>query len=142
MSGKLENIIEGIAEDSGVSVIERHGAIAELHSAVVDIEAVSDKYEDNPKEQASAVLEAMIMFGVTVTKMPDSDKWLKELQFYAKRRPGDIDLSQYDLDDEIELEYVFKRHRLLTPRDLVQIGMLTGWQDQDNMTLEQISELL
>lgn len=54
-----------------------------------------------------ASIDAMALFGLDIDAMPVDEAWLKKLKYMEKRDL--IDLSSYDLDDEVELEFVFKR---------------------------------
>lgn len=143
MSGKLDDILTGTFEEKADFVtVERHGAVVELHGLPQEARRVYDDNEGDKAAVSEAIVEQMVMFGARVVKMPESDKWLRELQFYASRQTSALDLSQYDLEDDVQLEYVFKRHYWLTPRDIAKIGLLTGWQDDEFMTLENIASAL
>lgn len=65
--------------------------------------------EDAQKERGMASLDALIMFGVELLDgMPEDDKWLMKLKFLEKK--GQLDLSDYDFDDELDLEFLYKRY--------------------------------
>ena len=58
-------------------------------------------------KRGTVSLETMVMFGVElIDGVPEDDAWLNRLRFLEKR--GDLDLSGYDFDDPMELEFVYK----------------------------------
>lgn len=65
-----------------------------------------DRYE---RAQLQATFDAILIWGVElVDEMPPIDTWLPKLQFFARRNPS-VDLSQYDLEDALEVEFVYKK---------------------------------
>jgi len=61
------------------------------------------------RERGIAVMDAMCMFGVElVDGMPENTSWLKKLRFMEKR--GQVNLSSYDLEDPLDLEFLYKRY--------------------------------
>jgi hypothetical protein len=81
-----------------------------------------DRYEANPgdpdyaralaeaeRKRGEAMIDATIMFGIEIVDgVPAKETWLPRLQFISKL--GQLSLDQYDLDDPLVLEYVFKRY--------------------------------
>lgn len=60
------------------------------------------------RQRGLAAIDAMCMFGVElIDPVPPKDKWLTKLQFLERK--GEIDLSSYDLDDEMDVEFLWKR---------------------------------
>lgn len=60
------------------------------------------------RQRGVAAIDAMVMFGIELENgLPKDDKWLGKLQWLEKR--GTLDLSQYDLEDPVEKEFVYKR---------------------------------
>jgi hypothetical protein len=85
---------------------------------------------DTERKRASASIDAMAMFGIElVDGLPESTKWLQNLKLMEKL--GNLDLSIFDLEDEIDLEFLFKRYIALGNDDLIKIGMLTGIKRED-----------
>ena len=77
------------------------------------------------KRQGTATLDAMILFGVElVDGVPDIDTWLPKLKFLENR--GQLDLSKYDLTDDLELEFVYKRLVAISSADYSLIMRLSG----------------
>ena len=65
--------------------------------------------EKAKQEQAQAALDICIVLGVElIDGLPEDDKWLKKLQWLAKRNR--ISLDGYDLEDEMDIEFLYKKH--------------------------------
>jgi hypothetical protein len=76
------------------------------------------------KARGEAVIEAAIMFGVELLDpIPPLDEWMDKLKFLEKR--GHLDLHEFDLEDPIELEYLYKSMIAVGPQDL-QIVMASA----------------
>ena len=85
------------------------------------------------RERAIAVIDTLIMFGLELEEPPPADgAWLKKLCFLEKR--GQLDLSGYDLDDEFDREFLFKKYIATGTADLMDIGRKAG------LTQEAISQ--
>lgn len=72
--------------------------------------------ETAERERGMAVIDALILFGLEVIKPPENDNWIKNLKFMERR--GKIDLSPYNLEDEYDKEYLFKRY-IVANNDLI-----------------------
>ena len=59
-----------------------------------------------------------------VDPLPEGDGWLKRLKLLERR--GGLDLSGYDLDDEIDREFLYKKFVAVGSEDLAEIGKLSG----------------
>jgi hypothetical protein len=102
-----------------------------------------DRHEENPwdadyqREVAEAnaargrmAMEAMIMFGFElVDELPDPDTWLPKLKWLEKRTT--LDLSQWDLDDPIDLEFVFKALIAVSGVDLMKVTIKSGMRNEE-----------
>lgn len=122
---------------SGALVEDVRSAIKMPKVPVVYIEA-KDREEENPNdpaymeaveranmERGNAVLDAIITFGVElVDGVPEDDSWLRKLQMLERR--GRLDLSGFDLEDEFDREYVFKRFVAVAGADYPLIMPLHG----------------
>ena len=85
------------------------------------LEAV-ERYE---REQYGITFDCYAMFGVElVGGLPEDDGWLKKLKLM--QRLGRLDLSAYDLEDDIDLEFVYKRHFAMGNEDYVAVGLISG----------------
>lgn len=77
------------------------------------------------QRRGQASVDAVIMFGVElVDPLPVDGHWLKKLKFMAKR--GMVKLDDFDLDDELDMEFLFKRYVAVANEDIVTIGRLSG----------------
>ena len=88
----------------------------------VPMEHNPDKDRDEPNPQSpkylaamkawnrakgQAVIDAACMFGVKLLDpLPPASEWLDQLKWMEKQ--GELDLSGYDLNDPIDLEYLYK----------------------------------
>lgn len=68
-----------------------------------------------------AALDTMIMFGVElVNGVPDSD-WLSKLKLARRVGLTTVDVDSFDLESDIELEYLYKRYVAVTTKDMVDV---------------------
>lgn len=85
------------------------------------LEAVADARN----RRGRAALDALIMFGIELKSgMPDDDEWLQKLRFLERR--GGLSLESYDLNDKIELQFMFKRFIVADGGMLEKISNLSG----------------
>jgi hypothetical protein len=83
------------------------------------------KLDQNNIKRAEAVLSALIEFGVELLDgLPEDDKWLRKLERLQKRHG--LDLSGFDLADEYDREFLYKRYVVVAGADLATIGTLHG----------------
>ena len=82
------------------------------------------------RKRGIAALDAMIMFGVKLTDgMPEDDWWLKRLKFMEDRKM--LDLTGYDLEDELSLEFLYKRF-IAVDTDLInKISEVSGMSGEE-----------
>ena len=106
---------------------------------VVYIEA-KDREEENPndpiyiglvqeamRKQSDAMLDALILFGIELLDgLPDDNGWLDRLKFIEKR--GTLDLSGFDLSNDFDLEFLYKRYVAVAGADLSMISQLHGFR--------------
>jgi len=110
-------------------IIERHGAKARYTTtASAAIEDVYRKTEDS-LEQGGVILDNFALFGYEILEMPADDRWLKKLKLL--QRKGYIDLTDYDLEDEVDREFLFIRYVFMTVGDVVALGNLMGASKTD-----------
>lgn len=92
--------------------------------------------ERNERRRNVAAMDIMAMFGIElVDGVPNDDRWLRKLQFAEKR--GHIDLSDYDLEDEFDLEFLYKRFIILSAKLLNQIGTASGLNAEEVAKAEE-----
>jgi len=83
------------------------------------------KLEEATAKRGTVSLETMVMFGVElVDGVPEDDAWLKRLRFLEKH--GNLDLSEYDLDDPMEREFVYKLYIAVGSNDIMKIAKMSG----------------
>lgn len=118
--------------------------ISEVASRVKDPEVPmcyieeKDREEPNPDDpeylrkvaeatakRGTVSLETMVMFGVElIDGVPKDDDWLNRLRFLEKH--GNLDLSEYDLDDPMEREFVYKLYIAVGSNDIIEIAKMSG----------------
>lgn len=64
--------------------------------------------EEHKEKISKVTTEVFCMFGIELDGMPETDEWLKRIQFLVKR--GTIVLDDIDLQDEMDREFLFKRY--------------------------------
>ena len=65
-----------------------------------------EKYQ---QETTRVTFDVFALFGIElVDGMPEDDSWLSKLKLNA--RLGHLDLSTFDLEDEVDREFLFKRY--------------------------------
>jgi hypothetical protein len=83
-----------------------------------------------------AAMDAMCMFGAELLDgMPEDDTWLKKLRYMAKR--GMVNLDNYDLDDELDQEFLYKRFILVDNETLMAIGKMSTLQTDEVAKAEE-----
>lgn len=76
-------------------------------------------------KRGMAAMDAMVMFGVDlVDGVPEDDSWLKKLRFMEKK--GFLDLSEYDLEDGFDCEFLYKRYIAIDNDTLTNIASLSS----------------
>lgn len=146
------NLNEPVTLSTGITVLLKPvptALIQEAAQAIKDPKVPQQKIEgkdypvDNPNdpeyqrllqeafvERVQAGFDVMALMGVDlIDGLPEDDTWLKKLRYLEKR--GRIDLSSYDLDDEFEREFVYKRHYALAGDDWNLITKLSGVTEED-----------
>lgn len=110
--------------------------------------AEKDRYEPNPSDpaylralerldvdRAIAAADTIILFGVELVNedgspyVIESGEWMKKLKFLEKR--GQLDLSVYDLDDPLDMEFIFKKYIAVAAPDFVIISEASGIREED-----------
>lgn len=103
-----------------------------------------EREEDNPNDpqyladmsdargqRLNAMLDTVVLFGMElVDGMPEDESWLRKLQRLEKL--GHIDLSAYDLGDEVDREFVYKRRFAISnATDLVTVRQRCSVSEED-----------
>lgn len=109
---------------------------------VVYIEA-KDREEENPndpryidaveevnRKRGDAILDALLIFGVELLDgLPEDNTWLKKLRYLERRAL--LDLSGFDLDDDFDLEFLYKKYVGVAGTDLRIISGLHGFSPME-----------
>jgi len=81
--------------------------------------------EQARRKRGMAVIDTIIMFGVElVDGVPDDDGWLGKLKFLEKQ--GHISLDGYDLDDDMEREFLYKKNVAVAAEDYDRLLEICG----------------
>jgi len=125
------------------SLVEEMKAAHEMPPVpVVWIEA-KEREEENPndpryieaveevqRKRADAIFDALCTFGVElVDGLPEDEKWIKRLKLLERR--GSLNLSGFDLNDDFDLEFLYKRYVAVAGTDLQLIGGLHGFRPME-----------
>lgn len=119
-------------------VEEMKAAIPMPPVPVVYIEA-KDREEENPndpryidaveevnRKRGDAILDALLIFGVELLDgLPEDKVWLKQLRLLERR--GTLNLSGFDLEDDFDLEFLYKKYVAVAGTDLRIISGLHGF---------------
>lgn len=82
------------------------------------------------RQRGLVTMEAMIMWGIELVEpIPDLDDWLPKLKWMAKRSA--LDLDEYDLEDPLDLEFVYKALIATSGVDLMLVTMKSGMQNEE-----------
>lgn len=118
-------------------IIERHGAKMKLvPSAAGAIVNCYQKYTDQVVLTV-AILDTMALLGFEVIEMPASDDWKRRLQIYE--RLGHVDLTDYDQENDVDMQYLFIRYIFIAPDDIKAIGGAAG---MDKTDIDKVVNLL
>lgn len=88
---------------------------------------------ESNRERGLAALDAMAMFGLElIDGLPEDETWIKKLKYMERRSL--VDLSSYDLNDEMDKEFLFKRFIAADTATLNKVSKLSG------ITPEEVSD--
>lgn len=145
MLAEEENIVEILAYKINVRLVPvTSSMIDDMMSAIPEPEipifhnTTQERDEPNPtdptyvkalseyeKARGAAAMDGMVMFGIElIDGMPTDMHWLDKLKMMEKRKK--LSLADYDLDDPVDLEYLFKRYVIATNDLISAIGELSG----------------
>lgn len=86
--------------------------------------------EENNQKRGMAVIDAMVMFGVElIDGVPEDGEWVRKLKFMEKR--GMLDLSNYDMGDPYEVEFLYKRFVIVDNTVVNEISRASGLSSED-----------
>lgn len=86
--------------------------------------------KDSERERGLKTTEALIMFGIElVDGVPAQDEWLPKLLYMQKR--GLLALDRFDLNDPLEVEFIFKLYMAVSGADLMYVSMASGLTEKE-----------
>jgi hypothetical protein len=86
--------------------------------------------EEIGRKRGIAAIDAMVMFGIDLLDgIPKDRSWLSKLKFMQKH--GQLDLSEYDLEDEVDLEFLYKRFVLADNYIITMLSEASGLTPED-----------
>lgn len=107
-----------------------------------------DRHEENPndpaylkaleradQERVMVAMDAMIMMGIDLVDEEgdpleiDDGPWLKKLRLMHKRKM--VNLDDYNLEDGIEREFLYKRYVAVGVQDIALISAASGLTEED-----------
>lgn len=81
--------------------------------------------DDANTQRGIAAMDAMVMFGVDlVDGLPEDDSWLRKLKLMEKQ--GLLELSAYDMNDDLNLEFLYKRFIAVDTFTINKISEISG----------------
>jgi len=89
-----------------------------------------DAVEDVTRKRGDAILDALLIFGVELMDgLPEDKVWLKKLRLLERR--NNLDLSDFDMDDDFDLEFLYKKYVAVAGTDLSVISGLHGFRPME-----------
>jgi hypothetical protein len=86
-----------------------------------------EEVEEVNRKRADAIFDALCMFGVElVDGLPEDTTWIKKLRMLERQRL--LDLSGFDLEDDFDLEFLYKRYVAVAGADLELLSGLHGFR--------------
>jgi hypothetical protein len=127
---------------SSSSIIEAQAEIVDPPVPMVKIDGKAGEFE-NPNdpdwieakrkiqmERVQAGIDTLIIMGVElVDGLPEDNGWLKKLQYLERR--GRISLKSYDLEDELDREFLYKKHIAMSSDDWEMLNQISGISPAD-----------
>jgi hypothetical protein len=86
------------------------------------------------QERNLAAIDAMILFGVELEDgVPNEEEnnWLRKLRMSARLKLVQIDFDAWDLSDELELEFLYKKYIAVSAADLPDVMKASGVSEED-----------
>jgi len=92
--------------------------------------AYLDALNEANRQRGLHTMKAMIAYGIElVDGVPDVDEWLPKLQWMEKHT--NLDLQEYDLEDPLDLEFVYKAFVAVSGVDLMMVTIKSGMQNEE-----------
>jgi hypothetical protein len=91
--------------------------------------------EEANRARGIAAIDTMALFGIDIETLPADNAWLDKLLYMQKRDL--IDISEYDLEDQQEREFVFKRFIAVNNIILKKIMSVSGISEEEVTAAER-----
>jgi len=93
-------------------------------------------------ERAVVMMDVLALFAVDlVDGLPENDRWLKRLQLLERR--GRLDLTNFNLEDTVDLEFLFTKYVALSLPDWTEILSTAGMGEDVVMEMvEAFAEMI
>lgn len=94
--------------------------------------------------RGQAGMDALLLFGIDLVDGPegnpvdlrDGGAWLKKLKFFLTKVAG-YKLEDYDFDDPLTVEFLYKRYIAAGPNDISLIASASGISEEDIASAER-----
>lgn len=100
--------------------------------------------EDAQAKRVLAATDVIIFLGVEVleyngepVEIHKDDAWIKRLRFLNKRKLIKVDFDSFDLNDPMDVEFLFKKYVVVSTRDLNVITRMAGLTEAEITAAEQ-----
>ena len=92
--------------------------------------------EDADNVRNRAAMDAMVLFGIDlIDGLPENESWIKKLKYLE--RLDRLDLSNYDLKDELDKEFLYKRYIIADAEVIRLITEASGVSPKEIESLEK-----
>lgn len=88
--------------------------------------------EETDIKRTLAAIDAMILFGIELLDgVPEDSAWLRELKLAIRLGFIDLKLDEWDLEDPLELEFLYKKYIAVSAVDLPVVMRVSGVREED-----------
>lgn len=83
-------------------------------------------------ERNLAAIDALIMFGIELLDgVPNDDRWVKTLKMRERLNLTTVKLSDYDLEDDFDREFLYKKYFAVSAVDVSSLMQFSGVSEED-----------
>lgn len=90
-----------------------------------------DELAERDSQQTNVAMDALIMFGIELVDGIPDDGWDKKLKLLEKL--NQLDLEGYDLDNELEREFVYKKFVAVSAGDMDLLQQASGVVTEEDL---------
>ena len=116
VSAALVDAVMGRIKNPPVPTVveEETGKVIENPGSPQYIEAL----QEATRKRTNATIDAFVMFGIDLPNgLPSDTAWVGKLKYLV--RLGHLELGDFDLDDPVDLEFLYKRY-IVANADIIQ----------------------